>query len=139
MEAPSPWGSRPLGDLEFPHECTYRAWFRSSTHPYAWVVSPSISPAGLLLPHLLGEGTGDVALSQRSDGSGIYRSRLDFKQCSFDHATRVLQGGIVADSRRPLLYRHAMIALPFRVGFSRLAQVPVARGASFLRKGCIHE
>jgi hypothetical protein len=139
MEAPSPWGSRPLGDLEFPHECTYRAWFRSSTHPYAWVVSPRISPAGLLLPHLLGEGTGDVALSQRSDGSGIYRSRLDFKQCSFDHATRVLQGGIVADSRRPLLYRHAMIALPFRVGFSRLAQVPVARGASFLRKGCIHE
>jgi len=139
MEAPSPWGSRPVGDLEIPRGCTCRAWFRSSTHPYAWVRSPSISPAGLLLPQLLGEGTGDVALSQRSDGSGIYRSRLDFKQCSFDHATRVLQGGIGADSQWPLLYRHAMIALSFRIGFSRLAQVPIARGASFLREGYIHK
>jgi hypothetical protein len=82
---------------------------------------------------------GDVASSQRSDGSGIYRSGLDFKQWSLDHAARASRDDTVADSRCPPLHRQALIALSFRVGSSRLTQVPIARGASFLRKGCIHE
>ena len=44
--APSPWGSRPLGDLRISPMSYVRAWFRSSTHPYSQDLFPGISSCG---------------------------------------------------------------------------------------------
>ena len=47
MGAPSPWGSRPTGALEFSRCRTYRARFRPPIHPYARILSSGVTPHGL--------------------------------------------------------------------------------------------
>jgi hypothetical protein len=140
-EAPSPWGSRPTGDREFPPRST-TAWVRPSTHPYARGVSPAISSCGLASGLPPGPGH-RMTTRQVSVASGprLFRSGLDFTQSSLDHATRVLRGPALTDSGRSPLPRHALVPRTFRSWVSRATQIPLPEGSPFLKEmhqGVIH-
>jgi hypothetical protein len=140
-EAPSPWGSHPVGDREFPSRCT-TAWVRPSTHPYARGVSPGISSRGLASGLPPGPGH-RMTTRQVSVASGLrmFRSGLDFKQSSLDHTSRVLRDHALTDSGRSPLSRHALVPRTFRSWVSRATQIPLPEGSPFLKgmhPGVIH-
>ena len=93
--APSPWGSRPLGDPDFPI-CSSDNVVRSSTHPYARVYLPRYLAVRTCrcISQLPGAWGRHMATSRWvSIATGLRRARsgLDFKQFSLDHTTRVLR------------------------------------------------
>jgi hypothetical protein len=133
-EAPSPWGSRPSGDREFPPRCT-AAWVRPSTHPYARGVSPSVSSCGLASG--LPPGPGHMMTARQAgvaSGPRHFRSGLDSRQSRLDQTTRVLRGPALTDSGRSPLPRHALVPRSFRSWVSRATQIPSPEGSPFLER-----
>ena len=82
MGAPSPWGSRPTGDLEFPRCRTYRARFRPPIHPYARIISSGVTPHGLA-----GATSSCIGMQRRRSESA---SRREFEFSDRDWASRSL-------------------------------------------------
>src|SRR5215475_11919212 len=50
--------------------------------------------------------------------------RLEFRQSSFHHIARVLQGATLHAFRWPLLLRHALVPSGFRLQVNRMTQKP---------------
>ena len=82
MGAPSPWGSRPTGNLEFPRCRTYRARFRPPIHPYTRILSSGVTPHGLA-----GATSSCIDMRRRRSESA---SRREFEFSDRDWASRSL-------------------------------------------------
>ena len=115
MGSPLPWGSRPLGNPEFPYQFTYQSGLGRPLIPTPGVSSPGHRRESLQPLHGERAAYGDVALSQRSDGATGWPCR-DWTSGSL--ALTVPLGSRrtadVADIGRLPLSRHALVPRAFR-------------------------
>jgi hypothetical protein len=91
MRAPSPWGSRPTGDLEFPRCRTCRARFRPPIHPYTRRIPSGVTPHGLA-----GATSSCIGMQRRRWESAL---RREFEFSDRDWASRSLPLALPRGSR----------------------------------------
>jgi hypothetical protein len=134
MGAPSPWGSRPLGDLVVLGCGTSEPGLGRPLIPTPDVSSPVSCRTGLRVPLFQGNAHGSVTWSQLGDGSENGPIRIGLQAIQLWPCHAGLAGPRFADLNRFPLLRQALVRRTFRSCVSRMTQAHRPR-ASFLQKG----
>ena len=136
METPLPWESPPEGQSRAALTRHVLARCRSSTHPYARTRCPMSHSRATGEAEPKPQPSSAATLTSVVAGCFPPQPGLDFKQCSLDHAVRVLRSGASTGLLTLRFTDRLLSPTPFPVSGKSVDPGRIGSTASFLGKGC---